>query len=129
MKIRRLKSQSGETLVEVLAAAAVFLLMMAVMQGAVSFCTNAQHKSRQIRAVNAQICRDLKTAANETPAGEAVFRFEASASGQTGGTVLFEVPVKLAEKRVPYKREDGTAGEAVFYLFRPASGTGGGEGP
>lgn len=130
MKIRGLKPESGETLVEVLAASAIFLLMMAIMQGAISFCTNAQHKSRQLRTVNAQICRDLKTTTYAVTAGKATFRFEASASGQTGGITLFEIPVELTEKKVPYENADGTSGEAVFYLFRPeTSGAGGGGGP
>ena len=52
MKIRSIKAQGGETLVEVLAAFAVFLILMAVMQSAVSFCTNAQGKSKEIRRLN-----------------------------------------------------------------------------
>ena len=37
--------KSGETLVEVMVCAVLFLMMAAVMQGAISFSTNAHHKS------------------------------------------------------------------------------------
>ena len=39
----------GETLVEVMVSIVIFLLLIAVLQGSVSFCTKAQNKSRDIR--------------------------------------------------------------------------------
>ena len=43
MKIHRIHSGAGESLVEVTVSAVIFLIMMAVLQGSISFCTNAQH--------------------------------------------------------------------------------------
>ena len=62
MKIHRIHSGSGESLVEVTVSAVIFLMMMAVLQGSISFCTNAQHKSEEIRQENAEICRNLQSA-------------------------------------------------------------------
>ena len=57
--MRRMSFDSGESLVEVMVSAVIFLMMMAVLEGSISFCTNAQHKSEQVRETNAEICRLL----------------------------------------------------------------------
>ncbi len=121
MKIRSIKAQGGETLVEVLAAFAVFLILMAVMQSAVSFCTNAQGKSKEIRRVNAEICRNFQTAEEAVPTGNVTLRFEASSfTGETGGAVLFEIETALGEKKVPFQDGEGEPKHTIFYLFLPA---------
>lgn len=120
--MKRTALRSGETLVEVLAAAAVFLLMMGIMQGAISFCTRAQHKGEALRAVNADICEKLRTASWDTsiPDRRAVYSFKAvSADGQHESSgVLFRVEAGLGEKKVEYKDESGTDRTVTFYVFR-----------
>ncbi len=49
MKTHKIHSGSGESLAEVMVSAVIFFIMMAVLQGAISFSTNAQHKSEEIR--------------------------------------------------------------------------------
>lgn len=128
---RPVAGKSGETLVEILVSAALFLLMMAVIQGAVSFCTNAQRKSRELRESNARICRNLWEAASQEGQdnGGASLQFRAvSADGTQTGSDVFRVEVDLEKKEIA----DG-ARKAVFYFFAPketaAPGGTGGEGP
>ena len=60
MKKLKIHKNSGETLVEIMVSAMLFLMMMAIIQGAISFCTNAQHKSREIRESNGEICNKVR---------------------------------------------------------------------
>lgn len=118
------KRKAGESLVEVMVAAAIFLMMVSVLQGAITFCTKAQQKSQKIRERNAAVCRDFQTSP-EISNGTAAFAFRAvSPDGvQTGTVTLFQVDVQLLKKEVAYTAEDGTIRKADFYLF------GGGGGP
>ena len=66
MILRKLKKQnlhSGESLPEVMVSGLLFLMMAAVLQGAVAFGNRAKTKSESIRKENAKICRMLR----ETP--------------------------------------------------------------
>lgn len=129
--LSKLSSKSGETLVEVLAAAAIFLLMMSIMQGAISFCTNAQHKSQAIRNNNAQICKNLRDGSVPVTSGggTATYSFQAVASdGNPGGSVLFKIEAGLGKKEVLYEDESGTDQTVTFYLFQPTVTPGGGGG-
>ena len=86
MKTHRIHLSSGESLVEVMVSAVIFLMMMAVLQGAISFCTNAQHKSREIRERNAEICRNLQTASYIPGPESKNYIFKATtAEGETPG--------------------------------------------
>lgn len=119
--MKKLRLKSGETLVEVLAASAVFLLMMGIMQGAISFCTNAQHKSEAVRTVNADICQKLRSKPFDPldPGSTAVYSFRAvSADGQQQSGVLFEVKAGLATKSVDYQDESGSSEIITFYVFQ-----------
>ena len=130
---KRIAGRSGETLVETLAAMAVFLLMMGILQGAHSFCTNAQQRSEALRKINAGICREVRTTAPDPlPAGRtAVYCFRAvSADGGKESDTLFQVKVGLGSKTVTYRDEAGNERTAVFSLFQSASSDpAGGEDP
>lgn len=122
MKRLRAKGSSGETLVEIMVSGALFLILMAVMQGAISFCSNAQQKSGQLRKTNAEICNELRRSENMpgTVNGSADMAFRAVAADGTVGNQVFTVHVELEERPVT---ADGKT--AVFYSFAPG-GTGGG---
>lgn len=119
MRIHRIKSDSGETMVEIMASIVIFLMMMAILQGAISFSTNAQAKSRQIRETNAEICQKFQEAPYSSSGGGKVkYSFKAtSADGSiTGADELFSVEVELGKKDVSYT--DGTeTKQTTFYLF------------
>ncbi len=129
--MRRMKSDSGESLVEVMVSAVIFLMMMAALQGSISFCTNAQHKSEQIRETNAEICRNLKSSPYVFSAENKTYSFKATtADGETPGpegAVLFNIAVELGSKEVTYQEADGTLKTTTFYMFGSVveGGTGG----
>ena len=121
MKKLKNRKNSGETLVEIMVSAALFLMMMAVMQGAISFCTNAQQKSKELRTSNAEICNNMRKGPGLADNGSASLEFSAvSADGQTVGNKVFTVKSVLKKAEV----SAGSTGKtAVFYLF---AGEGGG---
>ena len=47
--IQVLRSRRGESMVEILVSAAVFMLLLGALNGAVGFASNAQRKSEQLR--------------------------------------------------------------------------------
>ena len=123
MKNGRKNGKSGETLVEIMVSAFLFLILMAVMQGAISFCTNAQRKSEQIREANAEICQNLHSGLAASENGSRSFNFQAvSADGTVEGAQVFSVNVELKKKVA--SNGDGSK-TATFYLFDSAL-TGGG---
>ena len=123
MKDDRKNGKSGETLVEIMVSAFLFLILMAVMQGAISFCTNARYKSEQIRAANAEICQNLHSALTAQDNGSSTFDFQAvSADGNVKGEWVFGVNVELKKKEI--SNDDGSK-KVTFYLFDSAL-TGGG---
>lgn len=120
--------KSGETLVEAVVCAAIFLMMAAVMQGAISFCTNAQRKSREIRENNARICHNLRETEISSD-GIVQFTFKAtSADGGIEGREVFTIQVPLGKKVVIYEDGQGVEQTVVFDLYGPA-GVMGGDGP
>lgn len=131
MKKLKKYGKSGETLVEVMVCALLFLMMAAVMQGAISFSTNAQHKSAQIRETNADICRKLRTM-DVTGSTTSTYAFRAtSMDGSTEGNQVFTINVPLGQKSVTYKDGQNNDQTTVFYIYGPVTestesgGTGG----
>lgn len=123
----RIKSNAGESLVEVLVSMFLFLMMVAIMQEAISFCTNAQHKSEQIREQNAKICESVWEKDSSGTGGRAKFVFRAvSADGSQTGNEVFEIEADLGEKTVPYTDEEGTTQDYTFYVYMEQPAAGGG---
>ncbi len=118
MKQQRRDSRLGETIVEVMVSAVIFLILMAILQGAVMFSNAAQKKSQQIRQDTATICKELQTA---TAAGDEENNYEFYAVSSTDETIfgnqVFTIPVKKQEKPVTYTGADGKSSEVTFYLF------------
>lgn len=114
MKKLKKHKDAGETLVEIMVSAVLFLMMMAVMQGAISFCTNAQHKSEQIRASNAKICRIIRESGGSTVRSDP---YTYAFRSKSGSSTVFNIGVNLEKQEV---ESDGK--QAVFYLFTPKGG-------
>lgn len=125
-RIKKIKANSGETLVEVLLSMVIFMIMLAFLESTISFCSNMQEKNRQIRAENAKIIQELQTVEIEAGGNKTNYTFKASsADGDVTGTkVLFTIPVVLTEKKVTYTTEDGTSKEATFAVFVGEEGSG-----
>lgn len=116
MKRRRIDSCSGESIVEVMVSVLIFLMLMAVLQGAIMFSNSAQKKSQQIRQDTAEICRNLQAAAVEGD-GSADFKFYATSADESViGDNVFSISAPRQKKTVTY----GAAGETsstIFYMY------------
>lgn len=127
MKKLKIHKNSGETLVEIMVSAMLFLMMMAIIQGAISFCTNAQHKSREIRESNGEICNKVREGTGlplVDNGGDKSLEFKAiSADGLTTGNHVFTVETNL--KKAEVEDDNGGSGrKAVFYFFKEKEGGG-----
>jgi len=122
------KAGAGETLAEVMAGAAIFLLFVALFQSAVFFCTAAQKKSREIRADASVICRKLQSAPADGADAETYAFCATSADGAEVGNQVFAVTALRQERKVEYAAADGTEKTMVFYVYGRSGAFGGGEG-
>lgn len=136
MRVKKiLHETAGETLVEVLVSIFLFLMMMGILQGAVSYSSAALKKNKEIRKENAQIIENLKTASESTSSyttEEKTLNFSAvSFDFTTLGNQVFQVPVKLKKVTVSYDCANGIKETTQFSLYekQTLSGTTGGESP
>lgn len=122
----KLRDKAGETLVEVMASIFLFLILLAILNGAVSYCSRALTKNKEIRADNARVLESLQTA-TESTSGSLEMNFIATNADMTvKGNQVFAVQVDLAKKEVNYEDSQGADQSTSFSLFEPTSGEGGG---
>ena len=104
--IKTLRSRSGDTLVEVMASIFIFLLMMGILQGAVSYSSASMRKNQEIRQENAEILKELSTAPAEprddgkNQPVDLAFRAVNADFTQMGSAAGFTVKVELYQKEV-----------------------------
>lgn len=109
-----LRQRRGESLVELLAAAVIFLLLLATLHGAVRFSSNSLHKAEEIRENAAALQESLRSApVVDGASAEITFQAVSPDGSVTGGSVLFQVPVKLQTK----KATDADGNEVDFRVF------------
>ncbi len=125
----KVKEKAGETLVEVMASIFLFLILLAILNGAVSYCSSSLAKNKEIRSENTKILEGLQSA-TETTSGSLEMKFIATNADMTvKGNQVFTVTVDLAKKKVDYTDSDGNNQTTSFSLFQykgDASGDGGG---
>lgn len=126
----RVKKKAGETLVEVMASIFLFLILLAILNGAISYCSNALVKNKEIRSENAKILEGLQKA-QETTGSSLKMDFVATNADMTvKGNQVFAVTVDLAKKKVNYTDSDKNDQSTSFSLFQynedSESGNGGG---
>ena len=103
--IKTLRSRSGDTLVEVMASIFIFLLMMGILQGAVSYSNASMRKNQEIRQENAEILKELSTAPAEPRDDgkdqpvDLAFRAVNADFTQMGSATGFTVKVELYQKK------------------------------
>ncbi len=119
--------KSGESLPEVMISAVLFLLIVAIMQGTISFCTNAFSKSREIRETNARICRNLQKTDFTGGDKESLSFHAVSPDGSQQGTdILFSLQIEKGKKEVLDQDASGNDRKIVFYVYGSASENAGG---
>lgn len=123
-RVRKSRANAGETLVEVLVSVFLFLMLAAVLEGAVSYSSAALKKNKQIRADQAAILTSFAETEAD-PGAEQTISFQAVSSDFTQkGNLVFQVPVRLDEKKVDYQDTKGQQQQITFYLYGSA-GSGG----
>ena len=58
--IKKSRANVGETLVEVVASIFIFLILMGILQGAITYSSNSLKKNKEIRSDNAKIMEALQ---------------------------------------------------------------------
>lgn len=125
--LERLKSQRGETLVELMVSTVIFLLLLGTLAGAISFATAAQQKAQSLRDNAAAFQQSVRhgTATGDTMKTEAFYATTYDES-QTGTQAVCCIPLK--QQTITATGADGTTTTdfAVFGTDKiPAQGGGG----
>lgn len=121
-RIKRIKAKSGETLIEVMASMFIFLLMIGVLQGAISYSNSALTKNKEIRANNAAILQELQSSEETVTGSQKTIRFRAADSGLTQiGNVVFSVDATLDSKQITYTDAEKRQQNTTFYLYGPVA--------
>lgn len=116
---KKTKANAGETLVEVMASIFIFLIMMGILQSAVSYSHAALLKNKEIRANNAAALSHLAETSPEDVSTESVsVSFVAATSDlQQFGSQVFTVKTKLQKKTVSYTDTDGQPQTITVYVY------------
>lgn len=123
------RDNRGETIVEVAVSAVIFLIMMGVMQAAVSFCANAQVKSEQIRENTSAICEALQST-EASGSDTAIYSFsQTTGDGKNVGGHAFSLQVLKQTKAVAYTDTEGAQQTVTFQVYGNPGGSGAGGTP
>lgn len=125
-KSKKTRANAGETLVEVMVSIFLFLLMMGILQGAVSYSHASLEKNKEIRANNAEIIQSLSSTTGEQveKSGKSIQFAAVTSDMKTKGNNVFVVKANLVSKTIRYTDADGNTEQTTFYLYRdPESGT------
>ena len=125
--LERLKSQRGETLVELMVSIVIFLLLLGTLAGAISFATAAQQKAQSLRDNAAAFQQSVRhgTAKGDATKPEAFYATTYDES-QTGTQVVCRI--RLKQQTISAAGADGrtTTDFSVFGTDKtPAQGGGG----
>lgn len=113
-----LRPRGGETIVEVAVSTVVFLLLMAVLQSAVTFSTAALDKNKRQREDHAKMMEALQNASPEASSITNKYTFYAyDAAEQVKGSQVFDVTVSLSEKKAVFTDTQGLARTTTFCVF------------
>lgn len=116
-KHNKTKANSGETLVEVTASIFIFLIMLGIIQGAISYSQASLAKNKEIRSENAKIIEGLQNADTQEEMVKNL-QFVATNSDLTvKGNLVFTVKTSLVSKTVVYMDSKGETKSASFYMY------------
>jgi len=118
--MKKIRSNSGETLVEVMVSMLLFLMILGMLQKSIDFASNAQVRSEELRKNNSAIAAALRSGGIVSNGADATYQFKSAKADGTiveGTQLLFEVPVKLGKKTVSYTAADGSSRDIEFAIF------------
>ena len=116
-KTKKTRANAGETLVEVMASVFIFLIMMGIMEAAISYSSASLAKNKEIRANNAAVLEQLATASVEDGNTKDITFRAANSDISQLGKQLFTVKTKLQKKTVTYTDTDGREQTVTFYQY------------
>lgn len=128
--LKKSGKNAGETMVEVVASIFIFLILMGIMQGAISYSTASLEKNKEIRANTASVLSQLTQTAVSDQKEQKISFYAVGSDGRIGNKV-FDVQTKLGKKKVVYTDTKGLQQETTFYLYdsvESTAGAGGGTG-
>lgn len=128
--LKKSGKNAGETMVEVVASIFIFLILMGIMQGAISYSTASLEKNKEIRANTASVLNQLTQTAVSDQKEQKISFYAVGSDGRIGNKV-FDVQTKLGKKKVVYMDTKGQQQETTFYLYdsvESTAGAGGGTG-
>lgn len=120
-EIKKTKANSGETLVEVMASIFIFMIMIGVLQMAISYSNNALKKNKEIRADNAAVLESLQNAGEGSISTEnsQTLKFNAAnADMSVKGETVFSVDTDLQKQTLNYTDAEGTEKQYIFYRYK-----------
>lgn len=125
-KCKKTKANAGETLVEVLASMFLFMIMIGILQGAISYCNASLTKNKELRANNAVILQALQSQENVQAGENQTIRFLATNSefSALGSEVVFSVDTRLDKKIISYQDGENQEQQITFCLYGNAAGSG-----
>ena len=116
-KHKNTRANSGETLVEVTASIFIFLIMLGIIQGAISYSQASLAKNKEIRRENAKIIEGLQNAATQEEMVKNM-QFVATNSDLTvKGNLVFTINTSLVSKTVVYTDSKGETKSTSFYMY------------
>ena len=125
---RKTKANAGETLVEVVASIFIFLIMMGILQGAISYSNAAMKKNKEIRKENEQIISELQSAIAEDACRQTIGFSAVNSDMTVMGNQVFRINTDFVEKTVSYEDSEGNTKSTIFYVYRPVQAEAGGGG-
>lgn len=117
-QIKKTRANAGETLVEVVASIFIFLILMGILQGAISYSSNALKENKKIRKDNANVIEALQSAdVTSVKEGENITFVAANTNMTVLGSQVFSTSTDLMKKVVDYQGNDGKEKQITFYLY------------
>lgn len=117
-QIKKTRANAGETLVEVVASIFIFLILMGILQGAISYSSNALKENKKIRKDNAKVIEKLQSAdVTSVKEGENITFVAANTNMTVLGSQVFSTSTDLMKKVVDYQGSDGKGKQITFYLY------------
>ena len=119
--MKKIKPNSGETLVEVMVSMLLFLMILGMLQKSIDFASNAQVRSEELRKNNSAIAFALRNGGTSFTVTDTVtYQFKSAKADGTivdGAELLFEVEVKQGKTTVSYTAADGSPKNIEFAVF------------
>lgn len=116
--IKKSRANAGETLVEVVASIFIFLILMGILQGAITYSSNSLKKNKEIRSDNAKIMEALQNTEVTSVERNKSIDFNATNSDMSiKGNHVFSVATDLNKKIVTYTDSKGEEQTTTFYLY------------